>query len=397
MSNVLNVAAPQVANRIEVEPARNALQTTAEMSHSLAPSAINVVMLGPALDVMGGIASVERLIVAGVPAHVRVQHIPTMRDGGGLTKAWVFAASVLRFNRQLRQMPDVVHVHFASGASSKRKMILAALAQRRGARVILHAHGGYYRNYWDRIGAREKALASQVFRNVSALIVLGESWRDFFACIGVPRSKIVVLPNPVSLPSSVPVRHANSKVRAVYLGLMSQTKGTFDLVEAVERLPRPMRDRLHLVIAGNGEIAAIRKKVEERGLRACIEVRGWQTAQQRDDLLAQSEIFVLPSYFEGLPMAMLEAMAWGLAPVCTPVGSVGDVIASEVNGLLVRPGDIDALAASLSRLIEDSTTRARIAARARLSVEPLSLDRYVSKLTAVYAAVAANRPLTEIV
>ncbi len=372
------------------------MQTTTETSHSLPAGAINVVMLGPALDVMGGIASVERLICTGVPDHIRVQHIPTMRDGGGLTKAWVFAASVLRFNRQLRRTPDVVHLHFASGASSKRKMILAALAQRRGARVVLHAHGGYYRNYWERIGAREKALASQVFRNVSALIVLGESWRDFFASIGVPRSRIVVLPNPVSLPSKIPVRGGDAKVRAVYLGLMTRTKGTFDLVDAVGRLPRSIRDRLHLVIAGNGEIAAIRKMVEERGLRSCIEVRGWQTAQQRDELLAQSEVFVLPSYFEGLPMAMLEAMAWGLVPVCTPVGSVGDVIASEENGLLVRPGEIDALAVALSRLVEDATTRARLAERARLSVEPLSLDRYIAKLTDVYAAVAANRPVAEI-
>jgi glycosyltransferase involved in cell wall biosynthesis len=245
------------------------------------------------------------------------------------------------------------------------------------------------------MGKGEKMLAMKVFRDAKALIVLGEGWREFFASIGVLRSKIFVLPNPVAMPAQVPARTSNGKVRAVYLGLISRPKGTFDLVEAVARLPHAIRERLHLVIAGNGETQAVREMVDKLGLARCIEVRGWQDAEQRDALLAQSEIFLLPSHWEGLPMAMLEAMAWGLAPICTPVGSIGEVIQSGHNGLLVNARETAALAAALQRLIEDPDTRARIAVRARQSVESFAVDRYVARLAAIYTA-AANPAAVEI-
>jgi glycosyltransferase involved in cell wall biosynthesis len=396
VSGALNVATREAAMRIAGHMGSADEETSAETTEPMARATTDVVMLGPALEVMGGIASVERLIMSAVPPHIRIRQIPTMRDGSALTKVLTFAGALMKFVRCLRQKPDVVHVHFASGASNKRKMVLAALAQRRGMNVVLHAHGGYYPKYWERMGKREKALAGKAFRNAKALIVLGEGWRDFFASIGVPRSKILVLPNPVAMPAHVPDRIPTDEVRAVYLGLMNRPKGTFDLLEAVGRLPDATRERLHLVIAGNGETQAVRAAVEKQGLQRCIEVRGWQNVEQRDALLAQSEIFLLPSHWEGLPMAMLEAMAWGLAPICTSVGSIGEVIQSEHNGLLVNARDTAALAAALQRLIEDPETRARIAARARESVESLSIDRYVARLASIYTAAAANRPAAEI-
>jgi glycosyltransferase involved in cell wall biosynthesis len=395
VSDLFNSAIPQSTARVAVDVVKGA-NKSAESATPPPSGMTHVVMLGPALDVMGGIASVERLIVSAMPPHVRVRQIPTMRDGNGFTKARVFAGALMRFSHQLRYKPDLVHVHFASAASSKRKMILAALAQRCGVRVLMHAHGGYYHKYWEEMGKRERALASGVFRNTQALIVLGENWREFFVSIGVPHSRIAVLPNPVAIPAVVPTRVQSSRVHAVYLGLMNRPKGTFDLVEAVSRLPGTIQDRLHLVIAGNGETDAIRALVEQRGLNRCVHVRGWQNTEQRDALLAQSEIFLLPSHWEGLPMAMLEAMAWGLAPICTPVGSIGEVIRSGDNGLLVKAGDTAALTAALQRLIEDPVTRSRMGASARQSAQALSIDRYVARLTAIYGAIAANRPIAEI-
>lgn len=351
---------------------------------------LNVVMAGPGLAVMGGVSAVERLILAELPAHVRTAHVTTMVDGSKARKLWTFAQALSHYRALLARRPDLIHIHFASGASSVRKELLAAIALRRGIKVIMHAHGGWYRTYWERMSPRRRARALATFKQVSALIVLGEGWRDFFVSIGIAPEKIVVMPNPVRLPAAVVKPLDPRRVTCAYLGIISARKGAFDLVEAAALLPPACRDRLRMVIAGNGKVELLRERVQQRGLTSCIEVADWLDVEQRDALLTSADIFALPSYHEGLPMALLEAMAFGAVPVSTPVGSIGEVVRHERNGLLIAPGDIPALAASLQRLIEQPNERASLSARARSTVEPFGVDVYADRLCRVYGAVASG-------
>jgi glycosyltransferase involved in cell wall biosynthesis len=349
---------------------------------------LNVVMAGPGLSVMGGVSAVERLILAELPEHIRADHITTMVDGGNARKLWTFAQALWRYRSVLARQPDLIHIHFASGASSVRKEMLASIAQRRGVKVIMHAHGGAYRSYWEKMNPNRRARALATFKQASAIVVLGEAWREFFLSIGIAADRIVVMPNPVRLPAVVTKPADAIKVTCAYLGIISARKGAFDLVDAAALLPQSCRDRLRLVLAGNGKIDLLRERVSQRGLTGCVEVADWLDAGQRDALLTTADIFALPSYFEGLPMALLEAMAFGAVPVSTPVGSIGEVVRHEQNGLLVAPGDIAALSASLQRLIEQPEERAALAARARSTVEPFGVDVYVERLCQLYRAVA---------
>ena len=122
----------------------------------------------------------------------------------------------------------------------------------------MHAHGGAYRDYWKSLSPRARAANLAVLNRVHALIVLGEGWREFFVSIGVPRERIVVLPNPVALPAVVPLRGRAARVTFAYLGLIASNKGTFDLVEALALLPDATLDKMRVVIAGNGEHARAR-------------------------------------------------------------------------------------------------------------------------------------------
>jgi glycosyltransferase involved in cell wall biosynthesis len=185
-------------------------------------------------------------------------------------------------------------------------------------------------------------------------------------------------------------------VQAIYLGLISDSKGAFDLIAAVARLAPAARARLRLVMAGNGEAERARRAVVQKGLSDCIEVRDWLDPQQRDRLLGESQLFILPSYREGLPMSMLEAMAWGLAPICSPVGSIAEVISHGCNGMLVPAGNVDALANAISTLVVDDDQRASLGVRARSSVEPFAVDRYIDRLMDIYSAVARGASLSEL-
>jgi glycosyltransferase involved in cell wall biosynthesis len=349
---------------------------------------MRLLMLGPALDVRGGVSAVERLVLERLPRE-SATHIPTMVDGSKAAKLAVFARALALAWRRTTGRP-LVHIHFASRASTVRKMALARLALARGCKVILHAHGGGYRAYWESLPPRRRARYLEVFRRCHALIVLGQGWRAFFAGIGVPAGRIVVLPNPVALPASLPPREEGERVLFVYLGLIAERKGAFDLVEALGRLAPASRGRLRVVVAGNGEHAALRRRIDALALQGVVEMRTWLQPAERDALLAEAHGFVLPSHHEGLPMALLEAMAWRLAPVCTPVGSIPEVLRHEANGLLVPPRDPAALAAALERLAADAPLRARLGLAARASVEGLSVDTYVEKLLALYEDVACR-------
>jgi glycosyltransferase involved in cell wall biosynthesis len=349
---------------------------------------MNVLMLGPGLGVQGGISAVERMTLAALPQRIRATHIATMEEGSKARKLIAYLRALARTFTARR--PDLVHIHFASRASSVRKMSLARLALARGCKVVMHAHGGAYSAYWKSLSPRARRSNLAVLGRVHALIVLGEGWCEFFVSIGVPRERIVVLPNPVALPPVLPLRGRAARVTFAYLGLIASSKGTFDLVEALALLPDTTLEKIHVVIAGNGEHAELERRIRRHSLGGVVEVRTWLDPAQRDALLASAEAFILPSYHEGLPMALLEAMAWGLAPVVTPVGSIPELVEGEMNGLLTQPGDLAGLSSAIERLALDSGLRGRLGAAARRRVEPLAVDVYAQKLCALYEAVTCR-------
>lgn len=348
----------------------------------------NVLMLGPALNVRGGVSGVERLLLNALPDHVHATHIATMVEGGKLTKAVTFAQSVAKLAMQLRRRPDVVHIHFASGASNARKIILARVALARGASVIMHAHGGGYQKHWASMSPAARSLTLNTLQSVQRLVVLGEKWKAFFESIGVPGHRIVVLPNPVVLPSIVPARALNGKVRFVYFGMITRRKGVFDLMEALARLSPECRARVEFVLAGNGDVSQLREHANKLGVQDVVEIRDWVDAAERDRLLAEASAFVLPSHTEGLPMSLLEAMAWGLPPICTPVGSIPEYVVNGANGLLIAPGDVSQLAAAIEKLVAQDEDRVHMGRLARATVEPLCIKQYSDRMCAVYRSVA---------
>ena len=357
---------------------------------------MHLLMLGPGLDVQGGVASVERLILDRLPPSAHARHVATMVDGSYVTKLWTFLKALIAIEQAISNDVDLVHIHFASDASSARKELVARQVLRKGKKVIMHAHGAEYRRYWREMTPAQQRRTLGVLTRLSALIVLGEVWREFFVAAGVPSERIVVLPNPVILPDSIPDRRGKPRVNFVYLGIIGHRKGAFELVEAIRELPAGSRDLCHFVFAGNGETDSLRGLVAKHELEATIEVRDWVDSRERDQLLADADAFVLPSRNEGMPMAMLEAMAWGLPVICTPVGSIPAVVTDGYNGLLIDPGDVSGISAAIMRLVRNDAERTTMGSAARRTVEPLAVEKYMERLQRLYTMVLAGSPLEQI-
>jgi glycosyltransferase involved in cell wall biosynthesis len=216
------------------------------------------------------------------------------------------------------------------------------------------------------------------------VIALSDDWRQKLLRI-CPRATIEVLPNAVTLPDTTALNRATPLAPTVlFLGHLERAKGTYDLVHAFARIAEQF-PKARLLCGGSGGIEQVRALAHQLGIDDRVECPGWLDRAQKERALACCTIFVLPSYAEGLPMALLEAMSWGLPVITTPVGGIPQVIEHEANGRLVQPGHIDDLAETMAMLLESSAARTRLGAAARSTIEArYTLDRALRRLGEIY-------------
>ncbi len=349
---------------------------------------VRVMQFGPSLAVRGGVSSVEQLISDYLPAYVSMRHVPTMEDGSTLAKASVFARAVQVLRRTLESLdPTIIHLHFASRGSTLRKFILAEMVTRAGRPLVLHAHGAEFDQFHRRLPSPVRRNVNRTLQRANVLITLSTQWRDFYVneCEVSP-SHVVVLSNPVRLPVDVPDRGARETVQFLHLGRLGERKGSYDLVNAFAGLPEGLRNRARLVLAGDGDVDGVRKLAQPLGSQ--VEVHSWISPHERDRLLAQCDVFALPSRAEGVPMSLLEAMAWGLPSITTPVGGIPDVFRNGLDGALVTPGDIVQIRAAMSRMISDEAVRLTAGRAARERARAFDVHVYARRLADIYQRIA---------
>lgn len=356
---------------------------------------IKILMLGEALNRPGGVVTVEKATLALGSPSLGFHHIPTLpRDGAGA--AWrkpgmALSALARTFWQLLATRVDIVHIHVSQGASVYRKMLIAWIAFLFAKPVLLHTHGGDVAKRFPHLPTPLRRLIAWTHRRADGVIALGEDWRRFYIeAMGVDADRVIILRNPVRMPETVPVRADNPPLRLLYLGMVSEPKGAFDLIKAASHLPREKHASLQIIMAGHGEVDRARGEVSALGLEDVIDVKGWIEPAERDLLLREMHALVMPSHFEGMPMSLLEAMSFGLTVIATPVGAIPDVVIDGDNGFLIPVGDTDALGKAMSALADDPVRCQTLAAAARKSVEPYSIEGYSAHLTQLYRNLTAD-------
>jgi len=254
----------------------------------------------------------------------------------------------------------LAHINMASRGSTVRKFILVAAARLVGVPYVLHLHGGGFREFHASLPRPARRPVDWIFHHAARVLVLGNVWRRWVEVeVGVAAEWIQVLPNGVPDPlagAPVPVRQPNRAPMLLFLGRMGPRKGVDDLLQALAASPM-QGTAWRAVLAGDGDVARTRALVAELGLSDRVDVAGWLDPAQTRAALAKADLFVLPSYAEGLSVAVLEAMAWALPVVVTPVGAHGEVVRSGETGILVDPGDVAALGQAMYRLITQPEDR----------------------------------------
>lgn len=291
----------------------------------------------------------------------------------------------------LTRQIDVVHLHLAMNGSVLRKLVLAVLARWSGRPVLLHVHGSDFHLFADALPPWARRLMVGEMARAARVVAIGTVWRDYLVeRLGLPAARVEVIHNGVPLPEPVARRPDGTVCTILSLGQLGPRKGTPELLAALGTLTgRPWR----AVIAGDGEVEASRATAAGLGLAERITIPGWVGEAEAKRLLAEADIFVLPSRTEGLPVALLEAMAAGLAVISTPVGAIPGVVHDGQDGVLVPPGSVKELTAALAALLDDASLRERLgqAARQRI-IAGFTIEATTRRLFALYGETAGFPP-----
>jgi glycosyltransferase involved in cell wall biosynthesis len=347
---------------------------------------MQILMLGASLEQNGGIASVEKLIIRHITHDIEIQHISTHDEGSLYHRIRVFTKALVKFLWiMFTQKIDAVHIHISEGGSVLRKAIFCLLALIFNKPFLIHAHGAEFQVTYAKLPQVAQKFLSALFQRCQRFIVLSKTWHDYYVLnLSLNPKQVIILPNPCELPIQVPDRHNRTQIILVFCGRIGQRKGAFDLIQAFANLPDEQKKSAHLILAGDGEIEKAQQLAVSLNLINNVTFLGWINYTKRDEVLSKADVFILPSYNEGLPMAILEALGWGLPVISTPVGGIPELVISNQNGLLVTPGDIQQLSEAIQLLIENETLRLSLGSVARKSVEPFDIKNYSIRLADIY-------------
>lgn len=305
----------------------------------------------------GGIhAVIENHIQAGVYEDYQRYLIVSHDDGSMFHRFYVYIIALTQLIGLLcRGKIAVCHLHGSHKGSIYRKALFIFLCRLFNCKVIFHLHGSVFARVYDSAGGFYQGLVRYVLNKSDSVFVLSDYWANYVGSISNNADIRVInnFPSPV-FEDLFDGRSFTDQadVQLLFLGFIGQRKGIYDLVDAVDLLRAQGVSGFKITVGGNGEIEKLNALIAERALSAYFNVIGWVTGEQKYQLMKNSDVLLLPSHNEGLPIAILEAMSAGLAVISTTVGGIPEAIPDDSAGLLIEPGDPSALADAIIRLIE---------------------------------------------
>lgn len=360
---------------------------------------LKVVVFGPSLEAISGVSTHVRLLLASdLAREFDLLHFRVGSEGrreNALQKLVRFALSPAQLALVLlRTGAEVVHLNASLDLKSYwRDLCYWAVAKLLGRRVVNQIHGGAMPQDFFRGSSLLTWILRRFLVASDSVAVLSSAELAAYRAFD-PRINVQLVPNaidPAGLADQSRSFNRDGPLRLVYVGRLVRAKGLFELIEALALLKRAGRD-FSLAVAGQGPIRAeLMIAADRAALGDRVRFLGGVFAEEKSRLLLRSDVFVLPTYFEGLPYSLLEAMAAGCVPVTTPVAAIPDVMRDGVQGLLVPPRNARALAQAVADLDDDRLrlTRMGQAARARVR-EQYTVTRLAHDIRGLYVTGLAS-------
>ncbi|MDB5821780.1 MAG: glycosyl transferase group 1 family protein [Herminiimonas sp.] len=354
----------------------------------------SILLLGPALTAVSGVSThLNQLFQSGLAKEFRLLHFQVGSEGRRETKV----GKLLRFTfspvqflwRLLLERPSVIHLNTSMERKSYwRDMVYLIIARCLARKVVYQVHGGALPQAFFKNSPLLTALLKRVLHSADTVVVLAQeellAYRAF-----APGLPLELVPNAIDPGPDPAWKHDMTgqplALQIAYVGRIDENKGVFEIIEGLAMLVSTGR-QVRLVIAGSGpDETRLRSLVIERGLENAVEFRGVVRAAEKQEIWQQSDIFVFPTYREGLPYALLESMAARTTPVVTAVGAIPDVIDDGVHGVFISPHDPHGLAQAICRLDDDRALLRRMGEAARKRIEShYTTERLATDFRCIY-------------
>lgn len=319
---------------------------------------INVLVTGPSTDAGKGgqVTHIENIkSTFSGDENLQVEHFKTSsareHDESPFKKLLLLIIRSVRFPFYLRRV-NVVHINSTlDNKALTRDMVFMTWSLLLGKRFIVQYHGGKFQNtFYSKIKVLTKLWIALLKRSDSALVLTDEQYK-LLSANGVARiNKVVNYVGGGTFNKAKPAIFT-----FVFLGRIIRAKGIFEILDACKSVTRS--HKFQVLFYGDGpDRELLLKKVKEAGLEDTVFWRGTVDGQEKVDAYGNAHAFLLPSYAEGLPYSVLEAMSYGLPVISTDIGSLAQVVRHKETGLIVPVNDSETLSTCMTTLMEDETT-----------------------------------------
>ena len=351
-----------------------------------------ILIISPAVTVKGGISTViNNLLRSPLRNQFEFKIVATHVDGNRLKKIFQLMIGLSQSTYLfLFTRIDLVYIHGSDIISSYRKSFFFNLAKLFKKKIIYHFHGASFCDQYKQAPVFVQKRIRNFFEGCHITICLSQQWRDQIKKIA-PNANLAIVYNGVFLPNKNCQKIRNkTQFNLCFLGLIGERKGIFDLINAMPYIVENFTS-VNLFIGGNGDILQLKQTVKNLKLHKHIHYLGWVTGDTKEKILKQTDIFILPSYGEGLPMSILEAMSYGIPIIATDVGGIPEVVLNDKTGILIPPGDIDRLKDAILYLLKNNQKRTSMGYNARMLIESkFNVFYQATKLSNIFTNVLTN-------
>lgn len=342
---------------------------------------MKVLMIGPSKDSMGGIATViKNFHNTFSEDDVQLYYLTSWKEGNVYSRYFYSLMFYFKLVYQILILNiDIIHIHVAQRGSFYRKSLGVFLSKILRKKVILHIHGSHFDVFYNNSNDTMKKYISKTLNAANLIIVLSEEWKKFVS--EITNSQIIVLHNAVEVSE---YNYNNNGKNITFLGRLGQRKGIYDLLDVIEDF-NFNKYPIKFYLCGDGDIEEIKSRLKVKNLCENVIVTGWLDKEEKQKILEHTIINLLPSYHEGMPMAILETMALGVPNISTTVGGIPQVIVNEENGLLIEPGNQKELCNAIIRLLEHEDLRKNLSMNAFKTINTeYSISIYNKKIVSIY-------------
>lgn len=348
----------------------------------------NILVIGSSLLDKGGIVTVMKNIEESkLNKEYNFIHIDTYITTSSIKKIFIYGKGILKILKTLyKEKIDLAHIHMSYKGSFYRKSLIILMLKLLNKPIIVHMHGSCFKDFYKDMNKLNKRYCKYTFENIDTLIVLSESWKEFFGDF-VDTNKIVVINNSVPINISKKDLIKKKKIEFVFMGRLGERKGIYDLIEVIKDIKdtNKYENKCNFILAGDGDIEKVNNLIKKYELDNYISNLGWIDGKIKENIFLEGDVFLLPSYNEGQPMAILEAMSYFMPCISTYVGGIPEVIKNDYNGYLNDPGDNSGLYRSIINFLENYDDRKRMSINAFKTVyENFNQEKEFNKLNEIY-------------